>query len=322
MNFGVISLPQLNKHSLGSLNFPRGIIVFLLGLVFFLGSTEQYKAMEVGITFFESKLDLLCISKVLTIFCVFSKVRRKRKRSRGHVACSPSAQGDFSVWALGRAAHSESTREGSLGSATRDTWRAQVHPGFSWVSLGTRVALEVFQGKYHSLDSWCTRGLPGGSVVNGYSGHVSTRATSGETLPFVVLGTRGALAGFRGKYHSLDFTAHSGASGRVAAHSEAFGEACGALGDRCRAPKVIPRGFEGAFGWFPGHVAFLRKVPKEVPSEASKGAFGRASGRLRRDFRDTRHAPKGSERGCFGVARPEGVFEGGCEGVFRKACSE
>src|SRR5947207_13023247 len=33
--------------------------------------------------------------------------------------------------------------------------------------------------------------------------------------PFVILGTRGALAGFRGKYHSLDFTVHSGASGRL-----------------------------------------------------------------------------------------------------------
>src|SRR6266508_2466142 len=216
-------------------------------------------------------------------------------------------------------------------------WRARRVPGV--ISVGSRARGALGE-------------IPGRGSRFGHSGHVATRATSGETLPAVVLGTRGdsddirrnspgwvlrtrvALAGFRGKYHSLDFTAHSGASGRVAAHSEASGEACGALGglrgwlsasalgDRCRAPKAIPRGFEGAFGWFPGHVAFLRKVPKEVPSEASKGAFGRASGRLRRGFRDTRHAPKGSERGCFGVARPEGVFEGGCEGVFRKACSE
>src|SRR5436190_1861013 len=167
--------------------------------------------MKIGIIFFGSKLDLLCISKVLTIFCVFYKIRWKRKHSRGHVACSPSALG----WSLGvglsGAAHSECTRE---GLSAPDTWRIRVHPGFSW-GLGTRVALGVFRGKYHSLDSRCTRGLPGGSVVNGYSGHVSTRATSGGTLPFVVLGTRGALAGFRGKYHSLDFTVHSGASGRL-----------------------------------------------------------------------------------------------------------
>src|SRR6266498_3615616 len=73
INFGLRDLPETNKHSLDSLVFPRGNLVFLPGLVFFLGSTEQYKAMRIGITFFGSKLDLLCISKVLTIFCVFSK---------------------------------------------------------------------------------------------------------------------------------------------------------------------------------------------------------------------------------------------------------
>src|SRR6266540_2741647 len=129
MNFGVISLPQLNKHSLNTLNFPRGILAFLLGLVFFLGSTEQYKAMKIGITFFGSKLDLLCISKVLTIFCVFSKFRRKEKHSRGHVACLPSALG----WSLGvglsGAAHSERTRE---GLSAGDTWRIRVHPGLAF----------------------------------------------------------------------------------------------------------------------------------------------------------------------------------------------
>src|SRR6266508_4726004 len=112
INFGLRNLPETNKYSLDSLVFPRGNLVFLPGLVFFLGSTEQYEAMKIGITFFGSKLDLLCISKVLTIFCVFSKIRWKRKHSRGHVACSPSALG----WSLGvglsGAAHSERTREG------------------------------------------------------------------------------------------------------------------------------------------------------------------------------------------------------------------
>src|SRR5436190_16425775 len=85
---------------------------------------------------------------------------------------------------LGRAAHSEKYPGGVLGSGTRDTWRLGRHPE-----------------KLSRL--W-------------YSGHVATRVTSGETLPAGVLGTRVALAGFRGKYHSLDFAAHSGASGRVA----------------------------------------------------------------------------------------------------------
>src|SRR6266542_2164969 len=74
-----MNLPESFKYSLGSLDFPRGILVFLPGSLFFLGSTEQYKAMKIGITFFGSKLDLLCISKVLPIFCVFSKIRLKRK---------------------------------------------------------------------------------------------------------------------------------------------------------------------------------------------------------------------------------------------------
>src|SRR6266542_4181909 len=167
INFGLRDLPKTNKYILDSLVFPRGNLVFLPGLVFFLGSTEQYKAMKIGITLFGSKLDLLCISKVLTIFCVFSKIRRKKKHSRGHVACSPSARDDLSVWALGtrgalgkypggvyrlghsgHVAHSESTREGSIGSGTRDTWRAQATSGGTlpaWV-LGTRVALGGFRG--------------------------------------------------------------------------------------------------------------------------------------------------------------------------------
>src|SRR5436190_9478958 len=164
-------MPHLNNYSLDSLNFPRGILVFLLGLVFFLGSTEQYKAMKIGITFFGSKLDLLCISKVLTIFCVFSKIRLQKKRSRGHVACSPSARGSLSVWgsragALGElpggvlSARPRGTR-GGLGSI-----RGILPAGYP----GTRGAIGGSRGKSHSLDSRRTRVLPGGSAVNGYSG--------------------------------------------------------------------------------------------------------------------------------------------------------
>src|SRR6266508_4705326 len=83
INFGLRDLPETNKHSLDSLVFPRGNLVFLPGLVFFLGSTEQYEAMKIGITFFGSKLDLLCMSKVLTIFCVFSKIRWEKKTLPG-----------------------------------------------------------------------------------------------------------------------------------------------------------------------------------------------------------------------------------------------
>ena len=71
MNFEAIEMPQLNKYSLDSLNFPRGSLVFLQGLVFFLGSTKQDKAMKIGIIFFGVKMDLLCISKVSLISVYF-----------------------------------------------------------------------------------------------------------------------------------------------------------------------------------------------------------------------------------------------------------
>src|SRR5438128_1225802 len=139
-------------------------------------------------------------------------------------------------------------------------------------------------------DLWCglsgarrTRKIPGRVYRLGHSGHVSTRATSGETLPAGVLGTRVALAGFRVKYHSLDFAVHSGASGRVAAHSEASGEACGALGgfrgwlsasalgDRCRAPKGsegVSKGLSAGFGMAPKGF-FGRLVPEGCSKEGA-----------------------------------------------------
>src|SRR6266540_1563771 len=71
MIFGAIEMPQLNKYSLDLLDFPGGILVFLLGLVFFLCSTKQYKAMKIGFTFFQAIFDLLCISESSMHFCVF-----------------------------------------------------------------------------------------------------------------------------------------------------------------------------------------------------------------------------------------------------------
>src|SRR5438128_12690884 len=94
-------------------------------------------------------------------FLVFSKIRRKRKHSRGHVACSPSAQGDLSVWALGTRGALGKYREDSLGSGTRDTWRALATSGGTlpaWV-IGSRVSLGCFRGQYHSLASGPNGGL-------------------------------------------------------------------------------------------------------------------------------------------------------------------
>ena len=83
MNFGAMEMPQLNKYSLDSLHFPGGILIFLLGLVFFLGSTEQDKAMKIGIIYFGVKMDLLCISKDSRLFCVFNRL----EKGYTHVYC-------------------------------------------------------------------------------------------------------------------------------------------------------------------------------------------------------------------------------------------
>src|SRR5436189_3941497 len=92
-------------------------------------------------------------------------------------------------------------------------------------ALGTRGVL----GKY-----------PGGVSRLGHSGHVVTRATSGGTLPAWVLGTRVALRGFRGKYHSLD----------------------------SRRTRGLPG---GSYVWVLGTRGVLREFSKEVPTKVSKG---------------------------------------------------
>src|SRR6266540_113996 len=48
-------MPELNKHSLSVYHFPRGILVFLLGLVFFQCSVNHNKAVKIGFIFFMSK---------------------------------------------------------------------------------------------------------------------------------------------------------------------------------------------------------------------------------------------------------------------------
>ena len=144
--------------------------------------------MKIGITFFGSKLDLLCISKVLPIFCVFSKIRLKRK--------TPG-----------------------------DTWRTRRVPGEG----GSRAGALGFSG-----NTWRIRGLPG----------IITRGLP-EGLASLALVARG----------------------------------------------------------------LLRKTPKKVPAKASKGALGRASGRLRKSF-----GTRGTLRRGLRKNIREGVFERGCEG--------
>src|SRR5438105_14966454 len=108
--------------------------------------------MKIGIAFFGSKLDLWCISNVLSIFWTFSKFGLEERRSRGHVACSPSAREVSRCGALGPGALGQ-LREGFSGHGplgelpggvhgarpTRDTWLAREHPGSSlgWVLRNT-----------------------------------------------------------------------------------------------------------------------------------------------------------------------------------------
>src|SRR6266508_3464434 len=117
---------------------------------------------------------------------------------------------------------------------------------------------------------------------------------------------------------------HSGASGRLAVHSET----------RVVLRRWVRKGVLGwhvpkeAFGLAFGTSVILRRFPKGCFDGASKGSSGRALRQLRKGFRDTRRSPKGFERGCSDVARPEGgsrkgLREGCCglavEGVFRRS---
>src|SRR5207237_873127 len=110
--------------------------------------------------------------------------RRKRKHSRGHVACSPSARGDLPVWALGtrgalgkspggvsrlehsgQVASSGGIRRNSPGLGTRDTCRTRRLPG-----------------KYHSLDSRRTRRLLGLALGGGFGDTRHSRTASGGVV--------------------------------------------------------------------------------------------------------------------------------------------
>src|SRR5438105_3269982 len=117
---------------------------------------------------------------------------------------------------------------------------------------------------------------------------------------------------------------HSGTFGRLAAHSET----------RVVLRRWVRKGVSGwhvpkeAFGLAFGTSVILRRFPKGCFDGASKGSSGRALRGLRKGFRDTRRSPKGFERGCSDVARPEGgsrkgLREGCCglavEGVFRRS---
>ena len=235
--------------------------------------------MKIGITFFGSKLDLLCISKVLTIFCVFSKIRLKRN-APGDTWRARRVRGSLSVWGSRGTAHSESSREGLSG-------------------LGHAV---------HVAGS----GASGGFSRLGTRGHVARSAAPGENP---TRWTRGALGCFR---EGLRLR-HSGSSG------ESLNSRC-TRGQVARSEGGSERGFEnGTFrrrlsGWVSGQVSysegFRRRFQRRLRRGHSEG-IQQGFGTTPKEFRDTRRAPKASERGCFGVA-----FEGASGEIFRKGFRE
>ena len=142
---------------------------------------------------------------------------------------------------------------------------------------GTRGGLGSIRGfsrQGYSGTGVLLGGLPDEAYGLGTRGQVACSEASGGSL------THSALGFFRGH------VAHSQASVIVSLaglHGAlgSFREACGALGDTCRAPKVGPK---GGFG------------------------MARSEGGFRASFRDKCHTPKVSER----------MFRRSFEGVFRQ----
>src|SRR6266508_1184178 len=171
-----------------------------------------------------------------------------KKRSRGHVACSPSARGGLPVWGL--------SGRGPLGELPGGALSARPR--------GTRGGLGCIRGSSQRecpLDTRRTRRAPGcglrvkHSGTGGVLGDIRRKSPGGSTRGQVSRSeasavnitrwTRGALGGFRegcvalggfreevlltahsdfsGEVSLAGLAAHSGASGRVASHSEAFG---------------------------------------------------------------------------------------------------
>src|SRR6266542_1396071 len=97
-------------------------------------------------------------------------------------------------------------------------------------------------------------------------------------------------------------------SGHVS-HSQASGESITRW--TSRRTRELP-GLASGFGTW-GQVSCSEGDSEGGVSRSFRQGFATAS----KGFRVTRRAPKGSERGCFGVARPEGDLRRGFrEGVF------
>src|SRR5438128_607637 len=223
------------------------------------------------------------------------------------------------VGALGARPTRRAPGRGSLGSATRDTWRVREHPGNSpgWV-LGNTCRDRRLPGKISLAGLAALSGLPGGSITHSALGFFRGKYHSLRIRSLPV--TRGAFAGFRDSITRWASRCTRELPGGLRLRHSGTG---GTLRRWVR--KGVSRWHvpKEAFGLASGTRVILRRFPTDVSTELRRTS-GRASGRLRRVYRSgasgIRVILRKALKGSFGVARPEGVFEGvlprGCFGEF------
>ncbi len=210
----------------------------------------------------------------------------------------------------------------------------------------------------HSLDSRCTRGLPGGSYVLGYSGHVACSDNLSGKLPVgLSVWASGRVALSHGIRGGLSRLRHSGQVALSQPSREHFSRSITRdawhspkvvpkglslsglrdirhiskrvfrldLRDAWHSPKLSPKGFskEVSKGWLPGwlsgHVACSEGWSEGGFEKGLSACFGKAPKEVSRSgFGNTWHSPKGSEGGLPGWHVPKGFSKGVFRDGFRR----
>src|SRR6266540_5197257 len=105
------------------LNYPEGILVILLGLIFLLDRSTPDRTMKIGFIFFRALFHLICIYKVLANFWNFLNRLEKVLTSRDTRRTRRAPGRGSRCRLLGHVAHSHGIRRVALGWAlgTRGT---------------------------------------------------------------------------------------------------------------------------------------------------------------------------------------------------------
>src|SRR5438105_14985888 len=114
-------------------------MVILLGLIFLLDRPTQDQTIKISFIFFRALFQLICIYKVQANFWNCLNRLEKGFNLPGHVSPPESTRGVSRCGLSGHVAHSEGTRQGSLGLATRATLRTRRVPGGWLASLAVRT---------------------------------------------------------------------------------------------------------------------------------------------------------------------------------------